>query len=280
MLRLGLIGSGIRSSRSPAMHEAAAHAHGLACSYRRFDLDESDLGIDALPGLVTAMEREGYAGFNVTHPCKQAILPLLTNVSAEASIIGAVNTVVLAHGRREGHNTDWNGFREGLLYGLPGVDHDRVVQLGAGGAGAATAYALLAMGCRHLTIVDIAGDRARHLAARLADWLGPRVTAAIEPADALRSANGLVHATPTGMSSHPGLPIDPALLRPDLWVAEVVYFPLETELLREARRQRCRSVDGSHMALYQAVEAFRLFTRLEPSVERMREAFLRAGQAA
>ncbi|HEY6508615.1 MAG TPA: hypothetical protein VIY56_11425, partial [Vicinamibacterales bacterium] len=106
-----------------------------------------------------------------------------------------------------------------------------------------------------------------------------RVTVATEPDGALGNADGLVHATPTGMAAHPGMPIEAALLRPDLWVAEVVYFPLETDLLRAARQVGCRTVDGGGMALYQAVEAFRLFTGLEPDVERMRDAFLAAGRS-
>jgi shikimate dehydrogenase len=153
------------------------------------------------------------------------------------------------------------------------------VQLGAGGAGAATALALLTLGCRRLTVVDVATDRARALAARFSARFAGRVKVEAEPGDALRTANGLVQATPTGTIEHPGMPIDAAFVRPDLWVAEVVYFPLETELLRAARRVGCPTVDGGRMALYQAVEAFRLFTGLEPDVERMRDAFQTAGHA-
>ncbi len=262
------------------MHEAAARAHGTACEYRRFDLDALGVGVDGLAELVNALERDGYAGFNVTHPCKQAVLPLLTELSGDALGLGAVNTVVLRAGKRYGHNTDWTGFREGLTSGLPSAGLDHVVQLGAGGAGAATAFALLTMGCRRLTLVDVAMDRARSLATRFAARFGERVTVAAEPGHALADATGLVHATPTGMAEHPGTPVDPALLRPDLWVAEVVYFPLETELLRAARAVGCRTVDGAGMALFQAVEAFRLFTGLDPDVERMREALLAAGRSA
>ena len=261
------------------MHQAAARAHGAACEYRLFDLEALGVGVDGLADIVATLERQGYAGFNVTHPCKQAVLPLLTGLSDDARALGAVNTVVLRSGGRYGHNTDWTGFREGLTRGLPGAVLDHVVQLGAGGAGAATALALLTVGCRRLTVVDVLADRARALAARFSGTFPGRVTVAAEPEDALGAANGLVHATPTGMADHPGMPVDAALLRPDLWVAEVVYFPLETELLRAARRVGCLTVDGSGMALYQAVEAFRLFTGLEPDVERMRDAFQAAGHA-
>ena len=261
------------------MHEAAARDHGVACEYRRLDLEALGVDVDGLPDLVTTLEHQGYAGFNVTHPCKQAVLPLLTDLSEDARHLGAVNTVVLRNGRRYGHNTDWTGFREGVTRGLPGAILDHVVQLGAGGAGAATALALLTMGCRRLTLVDVVADRARALAARLSTRFAGRVTVAADPDDALGNADGLVHATPTGMAAHPGMPIEAALLRPDLWVVEVVYFPLETDLLRAARRVGCRTVDGGGMALYQAVEAFRLFTGLEPDVERMRDAFLAAGRS-
>jgi shikimate dehydrogenase len=278
MLLLGLIGSGLHASRSPAMHEAAARAHGLACEYRLLDLGTPSLSGISLRDLVAALERDGFAGFNVTHPAKQTILPLLTELSDEARDLGAVNTVVLTGGRRTGDNTDWTGFRQGLLDGLPGARLDRVVQLGAGGAGAATAYALLSLGCSHLTLVDLSGDRARQLAARLKDRWHAEIEVADSPDTSLRYADGLVHATPTGMAGHPGLPLDASLLRPDLWVAEVVYFPLETALLLEARRAGCRTVNGAGMALHQAARAFQLFTGLEPPLKRMREAFLRAGQ--
>lgn len=261
------------------MHEAAARAHGTACEYRRFDLDELGVGVDGLADLVNTLERDGYAGFNVTHPCKQAVLPLLTDCSEDARHLGAVNTVVLGNGARYGHNTDWTGFCQAVTRGLPGATLDHVVQLGAGGAGAATAWALLTMGCRRLTLVDVIADRAQALAGRLSARFSGHVTAAPEPDDAMSTADGLVHATPMGMAAHPGTPIEAALLRPDLWVAEVVYVPLETDLLRAARRVGCRTVDGSGMALYQAVEAFRLFTGLEPDVERMRDAFLAAGRS-
>lgn len=262
------------------MHEAAARAHGVACEYRRFDLDVLGLDVGGIPELVATLEREGYSGFNVTHPGKQAVLPLMTDLSDAARELGAVNTVVLRDGTRYGHNTDWTGFREGLTRGLPGARLDRVVQLGAGGAGAATALALLTMGCQRLTLVDAVKERAEALAARCAARFAGRVTVAADAGDAVRDANGLVHATPTGMADHPGMPLDAALLGPHLWVAEIVYFPLETELLRAARRAGCRTVDGSGMALYQAVEAFRLFTGLEPDVARMRDAFLAAEHAA
>jgi len=274
-LLLGLIGSGIGGSRSPAMHEGEAAAHGLRCIYQLVDLDRLGLTTDALPDLVTGAERMGFAGLNITHPCKQAVIPLLTGLSDDARAIGSVNTVVFDAGSRVGHNTDWQGFSRSFVEQLPGAALHRIVQLGAGGAGAATAYAALDRGAREVIIVDTIYERARSLADRMTATFSRDVRAVVaeDLGDALRGADGLIHATPAGMSGHPGLALPAGLLRSDLWVADVVYFPLDTELLRAARRMGCRTLDGGGMAVYQAAEAFRLFTGLPAEVSRMRGLF-------
>jgi len=272
-LLLGLIGAGIDASRSPAMHEEEAAAHGLRCAYQRIDLERLGLAAEALPDLLTAAERTGFAGVNVTHPCKQAVMPLLTDLSDEARAIGSVNTVVFAGGRRAGYNTDWSGFRQSVCDRLPGAGFGRVVQLGAGGAGAATAYALLNLGVRDLIVVDAVHERAALLANRLAAAFGGRVRAERDVSAAMPGADGLINATPTGMAAYPGLPLPASLLREELWVADVVYFPLETELLRAARQLGCRTLDGGGMAVSQAADAFRLFTGLEADASRMRGVF-------
>jgi shikimate dehydrogenase len=202
------------------------------------------------------------------------VLPLLHELSPDADALGAVNTVVLREGRRIGHNTDWYGFAESFRRGLPGVARDRVVQLGAGGAGSAVAHAALTVGVHHLTIIDIDPARAATVAAGLNGRFGAeRATAGTDLAAAVAAADGLINATPMGMAKYPGLPLPAALLRPALWVAEIVYFPLETELLRIARALGCRTLDGGGMAVFQAVEAFRLFTGIAPDAERMRRHF-------
>lgn len=274
-LKLGLVGAGIQASLTPAMHEREAAEHGLTCRYQLIDLDALGLEADALPEILDEAESAGLAGLNITHPCKQSILPLLTDLSADARMIGAVNTVVFCDGRRLGHNTDWLGFRDGFLGGMGGVSLERVVQLGAGGGGAATAYALMKMGAGHLDLVDLDHRRCQALVDRYSAIFGPgRISAATDIEASLAAADGLVHATPSGMKSHPGLPLPGALLRASLWVAEIVYFPLETELLRAARAAGCRRLDGSGMAIHQAIEAFRLFTGLDADPARMRRHFL------
>jgi shikimate dehydrogenase len=271
---VGLIGAGIQASRTAALHEAKAAAQGLRYLYKLIDLEVLGLGADALPELLTAAERMGFNGLNITHPCKQAVLPLLHDVSPDARALGAVNTVVLRDGRRIGHNTDWFGFAESFRRGLPDVARDRVVQLGAGGAGSAVAHAALTEGVRHLTIIDVDPARAMAVVDGLNARFGEgRAVAGTDLAAAVAAADGVINATPVGMAKYPGLPLPTALLRPTLWVAEIVYFPIETELLRTARALGCRTLDGGGMAVFQAVEAFRLFTGIAPDAERMRRHF-------
>lgn len=262
----GLIGSGIQASLTPRMHEQEGARQGLRYVYRLIDLKQLGLDVATLPDLVAGAQRFGFNGLNITHPCKQAVIPLLDELSPEAAAIGAVNTVVLKDGRRTGHNTDWWGFAEGFRRGLPDADLRHVVQLGAGGAGAAVGYALLRLGVERLSIFDVQTARADELAARLNSQFGDgRARAVMTPDAALPHAHGLVNTTPRGMADYPGLPVNEALLRPDLWVAEIIYFPIETALLRTARQLGCRTLDGGGMALFQAVGAFQLFTGIEPN---------------
>lgn len=270
----GLIGAGIQASRTPAMHEHEGDAQGLRYLYRLIDLDQLKLDSGALPDLLSAAERMSFTGLNITFPCKQAIIPLLDELSDEARGIGAVNTVVFKNGKRIGHNTDCLGFLEGFRRGLGDAPRHRVVQMGAGGAGAAVAHALLSEGVEQLSIFDVEPARAQTLAANLNKHFGSqRARAGGDLASAMANADGLVNTTPMGMAKLPGMPIAKELLRAALWVAEIVYFPLETELLREARALGCRTLDGGNMAVFQAVKAFELFSGVEADAQRMLDHF-------
>ncbi|KKX27172.1 shikimate dehydrogenase [Rhizobium sp. LC145] len=273
-LKAGLIGSGIQASLTPAMHMREGAAQGLAYDYQLIDLAQLGLMADSLPELLEQAEAEGFAGVNITHPCKQLVIAHLDELSDEARALGAVNTVVLKDGRRHGHNTDWWGFAESFRRGLPDADLSSAVQLGAGGAGVATAYAILTLGMKHLTVVDRELERAEQLSESMSG-LFPEATveASSDIAAAMDEAAGIIHATPTGMAKYPGLPLPAEHLQPRHWVAEIVYFPLETELLRIARQKGCRTLDGGGMAVFQAVGAFRLFTGREPDAERMMRHF-------
>jgi shikimate dehydrogenase len=270
----GLIGAGIQASRTPALHEHEGDAQGVRYLYRLIDLDQLKLDSNALPDLLMAAERMNFTGLNITFPCKQAIIPLLDELSPEARGIGAVNTVVLKDGRRIGHNTDCLGFAEGFRRGLKGVAVERVVQMGAGGAGAAVAHALLSEGVQQLSIFDVDIRRAQDLADNLNQHFGVgRAVAGYDLPSAMTQADGLVNTTPMGMKKLPGMPVPVELLRAELWVAEIVYFPLETELLRNARALGCRTLDGGNMAVFQAVKAFELFSGVVPDAQRMLEHF-------
>lgn len=266
----GLIGAGIQASRTPSLHEHEGDAQGLRYLYRLIDLDQLQLDSNALADLLQAAERMHYTGLNITFPCKQAIIPLLDELSPEARGIGAVNTVVLKDGKRIGHNTDCLGFAEGFRRGLQDVARDRVVQMGAGGAGAAVAHALLSEGVQQLSIFDVDRERAESLANNLNQHFGAgRAVAGRDLPGTLNQADGLVNTTPMGMAKLPGMPVPVELLRKELWVAEIVYFPLETELLRNARALGCRTLDGGNMAVFQAVKAFELFSGVVPDAQRM-----------
>jgi shikimate dehydrogenase len=257
---LGLIGTGIQRSLAPALQEEEGRHHGLRIHYQLIDA-----GIDALPTLIAAARIMGFAGLNITFPCKQAVIALLDELSEEARAIGAVNTIVRDGERLVGHNTDGSGWSWGFRRALPKADLSRVVLLGAGGAGSACADAVLRLGARELVIFDREGARAGELAHRL----GPRAKASNDVAKALKDASGLIHATPTGMAAFPGMPLPEDLLRSSMWVSEIVYVPLETELLKAARRAGCAVVDGGHMNVGQAVRGFELFTGLKADAGRM-----------
>jgi shikimate dehydrogenase len=267
---VGLIGANIGPSLSPSLHEREAAELGLRYVYERIDISALGLPATRVGELIRAAHQLGYSGLNITFPCKQAVVEHVDALSSDAEALGAVNTVVFRGGDAVGHNTDWPGFQESFVRGLPDVETRRVVLVGAGGAGAAVAHAAMSLGVERLSVVDSEPERAAALAASLRARYGrDRAAASDRLAAELAEADGVVHATPTGMSSKPGMPFASDLLRDELWVADVVYRPLETELLRHARRLGCRTLNGGGMAVFQAALSFALFTGIEPDRERM-----------
>lgn len=273
---IGLVGRGITSSRSPVMHQREGERLGMRYTYALVDFDAVGLGDDALGEVVTMAEGAGFAGVNVTHPFKQAVIHHLTDLAPDAAAIGAVNTVVFAEGRRIGHNTDSWGFAESFRLAMAGSSLSSVALFGAGGGGAAVAHALVQLGVERLDICDTDPARAFTLARSLSKHFSRTVEAIADPAAALSSAVGVVNATPVGMEKYPGVPFDTASLEPRHWVADIVYFPADTALLRAARARGCRTLQGTGMAVFQAVKAFELFTGIAPD----RDAMTRHFQAA
>jgi len=270
---VGLAGRGIQGSRSPIMHEREGRRLNLPYRYVSLDFDTLGLSDSEIGPVVQAASSLGFSGLNVTHPFKQAVISSLDALSPEADLIGAVNTVLMRHGRCVGHNTDSWGFAESLRQSSSALPIERVVLFGAGGAGAAVAHALDQLGVGRLAIIDREPERAKKLAGQLRSRSTRSIEASQDVEAEAAGAQGIVNATPVGMASYPGTPFPAKLLSPCQWVADIVYFPERTELLRAAEKIGCRIIPGSGMAIYQAVRAFELFTGVKPDAISMARHF-------
>ena len=258
----GLLGQGVKPSLTPELHEREAARQGLRYVYKVVDLDDDRAGPGHLGDLLRFAVELGFDGLNVTHPVKQAMVPLVDGVTPEVAAIGALNTVLVHDGVTVGHNTDVSGFRSSFRAGLPDADLADVVLMGAGGAGTAVAHALVDLGVECLRVVDPDAGRRQRLHESVSR-LG--AAAEVTPVDVgelaavLEKASGLVNATPVGMAAHPGSPVPEELLRADLWVADIVYRPLRTPLLLAAAARGCPTATGAGMAVHQAADSFELF---------------------
>jgi shikimate dehydrogenase len=275
---VGLIGANIQKSLAPALFADVCAASGRRGYYHLMDVDA--LAGRGLEDLLGAARTAGFAGVNVTYPFKEAVPALLDEVAADARQIGAVNTVTIDRdGTTTGYNTDRIGFRRSFeeKFGRDAVAGKTAILVGAGGAGRAVAFALCDLGVATLLVSDKNAAQATGLAAALAAHFGPdRCRVEADPVSALATAAGLVNATPVGMTGFPGLPVATDTIQAHHWVADVIYTPLETDLLKAARAKGARVMGGAGMCVHQAVEAFRLFTGFTPDVERMHAAFAKA----
>ena len=269
--RVALLGNGIKPSLSPALHMQEARHLGLDYEYRIVDLIDQP-GVD-LGAELRRLEDAGFDAANVTHPFKQSVLDHVDDLSPTVRRVGSANLVLLGGGRRTAHNTDCTGFRA-ALEGFLGERRagGSVLQVGAGGAGLATASALLDMGFDQIIVHDVAPAAVEAMLRRFSSPDRLRGSGGSLD-DRLPRVDGIVHVTPVGMAEHPGVAFDVGRLGPDAWVAEVVYRPLETELVRRARARGLATLDGGGMAVGQAVESLRLITGLEPDVARMHAHF-------
>ncbi len=267
-LLTGLIGAPIAHSASPAMHERAAEALGLRGHYQLIEVAGADAA--GLAMMLEGVRRLGFAGVNVTYPYKEAVVPLLDELAPGAAAMGAVNTVVVRDGRLTGHNTDTTGFARAVAPLLAPAGKT-VAVIGAGGVGKAIAFALASLDVTDIRVFDSEPERAGKLVALLAAQGGARMASSVE--DALNGATGLVNGTPVGMLPNRGMPVPATLLHENLWVADAVYSPLITPLLAAAQAKGARIMTGRELAIYQAADAFELFTGLAPSTDVMGEAF-------
>ncbi len=275
---VGLIGANIQRSLSPALFEDFCAALGRSGHYHLMDTD-------LLPGrrledLLAAARTAGFAGVNVTYPFKEAVLALLDEISDEARQIGAVNTVTIGRdGTTRGYNTDRTGFRRSFeeKLGREAVAGKTAVLIGAGGAGRAVAFALFDLGVGTLLVSDKNEAQAAGLAATLSAHFGPeRCRIVHDPVPVLATAAGLVNATPVGMTGFPGMPVSADAIEARHWVADVIYSPLETRLLKAARGRGAQVMGGAGMCVHQAVEAYRLFTGFAPDAARLHATFAEA----
>lgn len=273
MIEAGLIGASIAGSLTPPMHEAEGLAHRLAYTYHRFDVESPRFANRTLAELLNWAMDNGFAGLNITHPFKQAVLPFLDHRSDVADALGAVNTVLFQDGELIGDNTDYTAFRRDCAGSLEGRDPQRILLAGAGGAGTAVALALVDHGVERLGVLDANEEAAEMLVERLRR-LRPTGSAYLVTHASADNWDGVVNCTPMGMSNHPGMAIDPAAIAGLCWVQDIVYFPLKTGLLAQAEALGIETITGAGLAIGQAADSFRLFTGREPDEARMREKFL------
>jgi len=265
----GIIGHPVAKSLSPCMQNAAFRAASLNAVYVPFPTQPEHLD-EAVAGLTAA----GLAGFNLTVPHKQAILPRLYEITPEAKVIGAVNTVRCDDGRLRGTNTDAAGFLLSLEHDLGWRANDRrVVMLGAGGAARAVAYAVLGAGASELVVANRTADKAEALCTDMRT-LFP--AAAVHPRGldelAGTAPHLLVNTTSVGMGDDGRSPVELEPVGVRDAVVDIIYSPLETPLLAQARTLGLKTANGVGMLLYQGWLAFRYWTDREASLESMRQA--------
>ncbi len=269
---LGVIGHPVEHSLSPRMHNASFASEGVDYAYVAMDVRPECLS-EAVRGLAAL----GFVGFNVTMPHKEALLRLVDELGEAARLAGAVNTVVVGEGGSlRGLNTDGSGFVEACEEEGVSFSGRRVLILGAGGAAAAIAVAVLAEGASRLCVVNRTEGRAKELCARLSVVAGgaevqPRQFS--ELGEAAAAADVLINATYLGMRKEDPLPFPNWSITADKLVCDAVYLRgEETALIRLARTAGSRAVSGARMLLYQGVQAQRVWTGREPNVEVMSEA--------
>ncbi|HCK15047.1 TPA: shikimate dehydrogenase [Candidatus Poribacteria bacterium] len=273
---VGVIGDPVQHSRSPQMHNAAIVERKLDYVYVPFHVRSGELR-EAIEGFKAL----NVLGVNVTIPHKQTVMPILDDVSHEATLIGAANTLIFCDGRVSGDNTDAQGFLRAMTE--EGIDipvGGSAVVLGAGGAARAVVVALALSGLGLITVANRTGWKAIQFEKNLATISETEISAVDLASNqlnsAIRSADLLVNTTSVGMQETDQLLIDPDSLNPGTIVYEIVYTPPETPLLRVAREKGCQTIGGIGMLVHQGAIAFEKWIGIVPNVETMRIALEQA----
>lgn len=269
----GIFGDPIAHTLSPAMQNAAFEAMGLPCRYLPFQVQPENLkkAIEAIIPL-------GIQGVNVTIPHKEAVIPFLDSVEAEAKRIGAVNTIETASGRLIGHNTDGKGFLASLSEMNVDLSGRRVILIGAGGAARGVAVTLLSAGISEIILMTRTAERGKLLADRLGS-LSSRLKVSVRgmglegesPLGADRSTL-LINSTPLGMKENDPLPFPSAWIDPEWIVADLIYRPDVTPLLSAAKKAGAKTISGLGMLLHQGALAFEIWTKEKAPLRVMRDA--------
>jgi shikimate dehydrogenase len=273
---VGVIGDPVEHSCSPPMHNAAFREMGMDYVYVPYHVKP-----EQIPAAVEGFKALNVAGINVTLPHKKTVLPLMDSVSQEAELIGAVNTMVFRDGMVEGHNTDAPGFIASLQEeGIDDIKGMNVVVLGAGGSAHAVVVGLALAEVDRITIANRTHSKAVLLAETIKEKAGIPVEGI--PLDDRRlpehisQSDLLVSTITAGMDPSIPLVIDPDWLHEDLAVCDIVYIPPETNLLKAAAERGLRTIGGMGMLVHQGAISFQLWTGMQPSVETMRQALVRA----
>lgn len=262
----GVIGDPIGHSMSPDMHNDAFQALGIQAHYQPFHVMEADL-----PKAVEGMKAIGISGFNVTVPHKTAVMPLLDEVDPLAQAIGAVNTVVREQNRFIGYNTDGEGFLAGLMAEYDGdVLSKRILLVGAGGSARAIYYTLSQKGAQKIDIANRTAARAEELKKRCPYPVETFVLTMEEASKQLANYDIIIQTTSIGMSPHAeSMPLSLDHIRSDAFVADIIYNPIETVLMKEARARGASAQNGAKMLSFQGALAFEKWTGTMPDPSRM-----------
>lgn len=266
----GLFGYPVEHTFSPMMHNAAFERLKMDACYLPFEVHP-----DRLKDAVAGVSALNIRGVNVTVPHKERAIPFLDDLSQEARLIGAVNTIEVKEGRLVGHNTDARGFIRSLEEEAGfDVKGRNILILGAGGAGRAVAFGLALAGADHLGVHDVDAEKCRLLAKDIMEKTGVHA-AAIEPGDIPKfapEADCVINATPLGLKPSDPLPLDDVYIKKGMLVCDLVYNPPQTSLLSAAKARGARILSGLGMLLYQGVAAFEIWTGREAPVPVMKKA--------
>lgn len=266
-MKYAIIGYPVEHSLSPVMHEAGFKAAGIKASYTVLPIKP-----DGLAQGIEYLKNNGYNGWNVTYPFKEAVIPYLDELSPHASFIGAVNTVKAEKGLLKGFNTDGEGF----VYSLTSKGYDftakNIVILGAGGAAKSIAAALAVLKTK-IFILNRTESKARFLSELVQTLGGTASWGTLRSGDWLKHVDLLIQTTPIGMKGE-NYPIDLKGINPSAWVIDLIYYPACTAFLAQASALGCRTMNGLEMLLGQGIMAWKIWLGCDAPVTEMRQSLL------